>query len=465
VAVKSGHRRLRASAGRARLFKDAFRPPKHPLRLGLTGVGALLALWALFIALGIAAAAVPDDAVVTKLRDAAQAGELTEHWPPGPLGGQGDGWTECVVFGTGLAPEGTSLIERQATAPFLGNCEELTARIAQEPPDLSIDGRYYRYWMGSVVWDRPILAAMGLGALRALTGVALFAALGWALLQFHRLGQRGPSAALVFLVLTTDFMVTPWSSQQGALGLAAALGVAGAAAWAARRSGRDLFLVTLAAAAVFNWIDLLTNPPLAWALIALVWILAARRRGLPPRAQVCWGAFGAATWAVAYALTWLARWCLTAPVLGWRRVFTNALDRVAFRAGSGAEGIGWPGDVAAAVGKQFYHWAALPGGAVGLAVAAILLPVVWTVAARSRRDPLDPDGTGTPGQTLKQALALASPALLVLIWFVLVAEHSLVHGFFTYRALALAVGILLAAPLTALGGRIRPRAPRSRDRV
>jgi hypothetical protein len=50
-------------------------------------------------------------------------------------------------------------------------------------------------------------------------------------------------------------------------------------------------------------------------------------------------------------------------------------------------------------------------------------------------------------QTVRDFLLVASPALLPLVWFELLRNHSIVHSWFVFRSFGMSLGVVVAAAL------------------
>ena len=429
-----------------------------------------------FLAASFLAAAIPNTGIVSHLRSAVKEGELSPlDYSKGSMGDQVDHYTECIALTIGIGNTGYRGFVRNALAdPELGPCDTAIARLSAgrapnratgihraSPHPVSGDFRgpafqdYFRYWHGYAIVTRPMLALFGVAATRALAALALVASAAWMVMAAgRRLGWWVPVALTVPFVATVDVWDLPGSIPH-ALSMAVAL--AGGALVVARTSGDALSWVrwSLVAGCLYGFVDLMTNPPLAWALTA--WSVAAvcMHRAEPPRRVAAAGVVATAAWMAGYGGSWAAKWLLDIIVFGWKAFRTQVVHEIAYRAGGSAT-------VRDVMALNLRFWTG-PFGHRSMVVGVVLVASVGVLATEVIRR-----GTGMPRrrgtettQVLAGFVALAWPAGLTFAWFALVREQSYIQAFFTYRSLGMSLAIVVASALM-LGTRTDYHAARSR---
>ncbi|MFC8501840.1 hypothetical protein ACFUC1_05740 [Pedococcus sp. NPDC057267] len=437
---------------------------RRSLRVVALAVAGFVGLQLLFFALLVGAEAVPDRAIANQLVLDVRHGTFGPPGVPDRMGGTADTFTECVVAVTGVGGGETSSLRRAGVMPRLPSCPTGATglqRVAEGLPS-GQDGYYFRYWAGYAPLTRPLLAAYGMDGVRVVSGALLLGALvlagsvvGRSTTRLAALGLFAP------LVLSTNLASTPSTSSSQALAIATYLSGAALVAWAARRSvGAGLVAVALAAA-LFCYVDLLTTPSIGWALSSAV--LAGttwtRTRALRPALL---GVLGAGlVWPVSFALTWVSRWVLAVPFVGYDNVVNEVRQVISFRTQGTYKGVGT--QLGAASRTNWHYWldhiptahAVLWTGVLVVAVGALL---------SLRRGVRGLLGTGI----------VALPALCVPFWYEVLRNHSQIHAFFVYRCVPAALGVLLFASLLGAGvalqrgggrdpGRLSPGSPRGRD--
>ena len=390
-----------------------------------------------FLAGVLAAEAIPDRRVADELATAVADGRLNEV--PASQRGAGNGlddFTDCVVLTMGLGdPTDSHLAETAITSPTLWRCELAVPALEQYRASggLDAENEYFWYWHGYTPLTRPLLAFVGLDAVPVVFfALLLGATAALAGVLARGLGWGGPVLLLAPLVLTSDLHELPLKLP-AALSMAVAL-AGGAAAWLAIdrwRSELVLAGVGIAAGGLYVYVDLLTNPPLAWLATIGLAMVAASRVGWDRSRTAMVGGIAAASWLVGYGASWVVKWFLAALVIGFSEALDAVRDQIGFRLdGEHAE---VDESIGSAMDANFDTWFAEPlFGRAGLVLLAAALGVACVAAYRR---------SGT--SALKWLGLLALPSFIPLIWLEVLSNHSQIHQHFTYRALPFASGYLL----------------------
>ncbi len=279
-----------------------------------------------------------------------------------------------------------------------------------------------RYWHGYRVVIDPLTALFSWRVVQflmmGLLGVALaYFATGSAALV-------GWSATVMLLVPTlalTDFRYL-WLQTGSSV---ATCFIFAGAGWFARRlrEGGDLLVPSLVMGSIFNYFDLLTNPP--WQPMLLAFFVLAAGRGARSMAAVL------VCWLAGYALTWATKWGLAIVYGGdWNYIWETIL----FRLGGSADRFVLdhrPLASSAMVIRELVgtHRYSL------IAVIAVIALIAWLAISVRRVD-------------LRRSALLA---LIPFLWFETLRNHTQIHAWFVYRPVATSIGIVLAA--WALAGR------------
>ncbi|GGH37569.1 hypothetical protein [Microbacterium album] len=400
-------------------------------------------LWVAFIALQWAGAAVPDRAIAQQLTASIEQGLYERSYPPNGVGGKHDAYTDCVVAGTGLGEESMSAWERGLLVPRISSCtnggvEQIRALARGEDVEHHL---YLRYWAGYTVLFRPALALGGMAAMNAVSLFALACALFamWWVLS-RRTSPLVAAALTLPLLGTSDVLVTPGGSAEHALSLATAFAGVALAAWASTRGLPALFLAAVAAGAVFNFFDLLNNPNLAWVLTAAAGPLCVAFRGGTPRRMALAALSGAAGWMIGFAAAFVQRWTTAALAAGPDAALKQVVENVAVRSGLADR----PDDtVVRGLGQGTWanlaYYADMPLARVAAVAVVVAIIALLFVAARR-----------SGARAIWMFATAALPAAVVPLWYEVMTNHSQIHSFFMYRAVPAAIGVVLAAAITAL---------------
>lgn len=402
----------------------------------------LAGLQVMFFALLVAGQAVPDNPIIHKLARAVDVGTYGPSSLPDRMGGISDSFTECVVVGTGLgAQPNESALHRAAVMPRISNCSrgasEITAlargeRVHSDP--------YFKYWAGYTPLVRPVVALTGIEGMRLVAGAALVGSFLFAFSALSRTTSWLSATVLLGpLVLASNVMSTPSTAFSNALAMSVALICVGLCAHSARRGVLPAATFAMVSGAAYCYIDLLTNPPLAWMLCVSAAALSTAWAGRSPTKVAETIAATATMWIAGFGLTWVSRWVIAMLWVGPSETLSVIRENVAFRTG-GANPSVEPGlgrAIFTNIGYWWSHVSTAPFVLLLLAVAVVAVAVQQLRQGRALRKPA-------------LGLLLMVPVAAPVVWYTVMSNHSQIHAFFTYRAVPGAVGVLAAAGVTAL---------------
>ena len=390
---------------------------------------------------------IPDRLIVDQLLVALRNGSLPRvDYGTGWTGHQVDQFTDCLGLTIGLGDlPGTSVIASAIESPTLGKCTIAAPRLDGyvAGDGLTRSTEYYRYWHGYSVPIRPLVASVGVRGTRILTGAFLLVGvlgLAWSLVRRH--GRAAPVALLAPFVLTTDFADLPGSLPH-AYGVLAVVGTCWLA-YVVVDAGPTLFRATLVAGfsgAVVVYTDILTTAPAGWALCVFLATLAASAVATGRRLAAYTGV-SAVSWIIGYGWMWFAKWILAAVIYGYDEVRSTIGSNVSNRLDG--EHLDVEEGFFASNRVNFSQWWAQPLSGVVLLAIVVLVVVCCVLRFRS--------GT-RDGDRVVDRLVLMSAAVIPVVWYALLSNHSQVHYWFTYRAVSVVVGIIAASAVTQLAGR------------
>ena len=221
-----------------------------------------------------------------------------------------------------------------------------------------------------------------------------------------------------------------------------------------------LVLWSIAAGAVFSFLDFLTIPAAVVALHCFFALIALPGQARPKRCvtvmlQALLG-FG-----ISFVCTWAMKWIVAASVLGWNVVFANVLGEMGLWSAHGASSLlpqaDWP-----QILKEFYCMSpqlfaicstagyAMISNVVCLVSFASVLAIWITVLVCSIRGGAQ---GGRRRKALIRSLLMALPLVVVLGYFVVMHDHAIVHiPVFGCKNWAIVFAMLFASGVSALRG-------------
>ena len=410
------------------------------VRLALRLCALVVVMQAVFLGLLVVGAAVPDAPIVDQLSADVRSGAYGPSGLPDGVGGRGTTFTDCVAAGTGVGGPDTSVLERAIRMPRLESCADGAGQILllHRGGQLDEQQEYFRYWAGYTVLSKPVLALGGMDGIRLVAG-GLFglSLLVLAMTVARELGMSYVLALLAPLLLSSNVLTVPANAFSHAISLAVIFAGVALTTWATRWPGWSGLYAVAASACVFNFVDLLTTPTIPLALTAAVTAAVCYRRTASIASAATTGVVVSAVWTVAYVTTWVSRWLITAAFLGWDHTMSVVSDTARFRIdgdyGSVSHTFG------AAVLKNGQTWLAVPVMPEVVLVIALLASVLGLAVAWRRH--------GARG--LAAALVLSAPALIAVVWMLVLSNHSQIHAGFVYRNVPTSIGIVVAACLVA----------------
>ncbi len=280
---------------------------------------------------------------------------------------------------------------------------------------------YVRYWHGYRVVLEPLSAALPIWGVRLVTAclIAVACVLLWCALRTY----ADATVATVFLAAYLGLSDLPFMWRSAPHSISFVFIFAGAWAFASllRRgsSVSALVIVSAALGSAFNFLDFLVNPPMMPMLIAFLILLSER----PNRRRLA--ALAVFAWFAGYAETWLAKWAIAhvyaGPALG---VASNISEALLFRMFGAFNGV----DLVplAATAKAFIRAMNRVGVIIPL---AMLIAILRYSVTRAKID-------------VWKAALLSSPALICVVWFEALSNHTQIHLTPSSRSAALALAIV-----------------------
>lgn len=274
---------------------------------------------------------------------------------------------------------------------------------------------YSRYWHGYLVLLRPLLMVMTYQQIRVLNYCLLLGLFG--LLTFKVARKLGRETAILFAIsqLAVALPLVPYNLQFSwtfyiAYGASLSLLVR-EEHWKTRGLPFLLFLVGGTTA----FLDLLVTPIITLGLPVIL--------GLEGKAQTLWEKLKAVVlsslaWGAGYASIWALKWIMAGWVTG-RNVIGDAVSQAGVRTATQWKGMDL---TLPSIAGYLLEQLASRGLLWPLVGAMLAVLVGWLLLARDKR--------AVAGQSWLLLTALMAPA-----WFLLLKEHSIHHGWYTWRAM------------------------------
>ncbi|HDV8455669.1 TPA: hypothetical protein RKU11_000925 [Enterobacter asburiae] len=286
-------------------------------------------------------------------------------------------------------------------------------------------GGYPRYWHGYQVILRPLASFFSYEQIRFLYALLVFSSFGMA---FYAIAKRISALHAVAFAVSMCFAhieVFSSSMQFSNLFVITFLFIS----FVLLRDDVDSFIQNKLITSFFvvgslvNFVDLLTVPIVSLGLPLLAVIFYTLRQGSVKVTPLIF-IKSCFAWSVGYGATWVAKWLFASAILG-KNVVKDAIEQMAVRTSS--DGL-QPLDRLHMLDINFLNMF-LSEKAIYVLVLIFVLGILW-----NRRS------------NLTNAVMILFTALMPYAWYLVLANHSQVHFWFTYRSQAItmfaALGLL-----------------------
>lgn len=323
-----------------------------------------------------------------------------------------DNFTDTLMLNTAYSSDSTNPV-RAAFVNNRGYNPENSAdqigplKSLYQGDSVAITG-YERYWHGYLVWLRPTLTIVSYAEIRLLlTGLLYGTGAVFLYLAWKKIGKRAAIAFAVSL-LFVDFLYLGQSMQFSAVFLIGLL----AGILVLKTEPKNLASVFFCVGALTSFFDLLTAPLVPLGIVLAV-ALSLKTRNV--KTIIAYSA----VWAVGYGSMWGAKWILAEYFFAPGAIL-NALQQISTRTITQAD-------------ETFSHISAIKLNIAQLigyhpiSKGVVLLSTVLAggiILAFHRVDQ----------STLKKVVPWVVVAVIPYLWYLVAANHSYLHVWYTYRA-------------------------------
>jgi len=326
-----------------------------------------------------------------------------------------DNFTDAIFLSQNYSfdrthPVNAVMLVKSAGFANLGPLDAVKRQVDLE--DVYIDG-YPRYWHGNSFLLRPFLLVADYSFIRwLLYAVSSILLLILGIKLFQTLGML-KTIAFATGLLCVNIFVTQFSIQFCTVVILAV--ITSILMCKHFRNRKKILLISFIIGCLTAYFDLLTAPLLTCGLPLIVYLSAKNEDTFKKKLQSLF--LFAILWGVGYALTWASKWAL-ATMLTDINVFKNAFETILYRTGS----------------EDFSRFEAITDNFKYLPVVfmnliftfLLLLSIVFFNK-----------------KAIKTNLLLLIVATFPYLWYLVLAQHSWCHPWFTYRIQAISIIAIL----------------------
>lgn len=364
-----------------------------------------------------------------------------------------DNYTDALMLNLSLRPMGIGALEGafgnyyQLVEDPTGGQLQLEGLRAAVKGIGGLQTSYARYWHGYQIALRPLLIFFDYGAIRWLNAIVLTVCiLVVAALLRYRL-SLGIAIAFLVALLSVGIVAVPMSlTFCGVFYVALSGMIAVAFGMDGRGSLRFDLEMFFILGALTSFIDFLTVPVLTLGMplaVLLLGRMSSDSESVLSRQLLCFFRTSC-IWAIGYVGCWIAKWIISSFVLGGHSLLGEAVQYVSYRLNGAEEGITFDRietllhnvvmllPLFGSSQSQGIQWGVVVAACV--MPAAIVLIMIVLLVRHMRTDGMQ-----------RRIVGLLPVGALPVVWYLVVNNHSRIHDYFTYRALAVTVFVVIAS--------------------
>ena len=286
---------------------------------------------------------------------------------------------------------------------------------------LEANQQYMRYWHGSIAIVRPLLMIMPLQGIYILNAVILLLLFTAVMILLICMRQIVPALGISLGIVMTAWWFVPLSLEYTwtcSLALAATLVVI----CLSRRdmtAGYGIFFMITGMVTIF--LDFLTTETLTllFPLLTLLWLKKDKSDTVKTTVT------SVLTWSIGYTLMWMTKWLLASMVFQ-ENVIPYLDSHIEEWLIGNVEGVNPFINIVEAILLNIGNLFPLGYGLIGITVSAALIILAVFIAIRYHRKDYDKAFT----------IAITILGFIPFLRYIVMHNHSYIHHFFTYRALA-----------------------------
>nr|WP_277895185.1 hypothetical protein [Enterococcus lactis] len=291
---------------------------------------------------------------------------------------------------------------------------------------------YPRYWHGYQLFLRPLLLVMSLGSIRMIYAAVLFLLIGLTSYFLIKRSDIYLAIALLISLVIGNAAIFFFSMQFSNIWILTLLSVL---LFLTKpqlfKTNQQLFLYFFVIGSLANFFDLLTTPVISWGIPVIIIYYVTNKYLMDKRSslskQVGSFVFTGIFWGLGYGLTWVTKWILSSIILN-KNIVKDAINQILFRTEGNDKYPLHRLEMLKSNIKLMY-----PKVAILLLLITCLVFLYFAYRKRNSWHPFQ----------LLVLFVLA--AVTPYIWYNILANHSQIHYWFTYRTQIITSFAILSA--------------------
>lgn len=412
---------------------------KFAVTLGKSAVKLLIAI-AVGFALMLLVYLIPTDRIEQNVLHSAQMYQFEQVGfdiqGPQYVFSEVDNYTDGLMLLTAMDDYGGSLIDRAMLNYRVGLHGEapngtIVKLAAGNPEGLEeIEMSYPRYWHGYLIWMKPLLVLFDAQDLRVLGMLTQFVLVFWLLsLLQKKLGTAYSAAFLVAWLMMNPLALACSFQFYSIFYLMLLSGIYMLKNWNRMEEKEQWPYFYLLIGAAVGYFDLLTYPIASLGVPLVIGELMRIKSGKNDTILCSVGRFveNCFFWAFGYIGMWAGKWILNQALTGYKAIY-DALVEILFRTSDVTQTTGNSLDAIVENVKLLCKWPML------IFFVCLIIGMILYAKKHGLRFHID----------VRRLIIFGLTALLPILWYAVVRQHSILHSRYTFRGLAVTIFAVLS---------------------
>lgn len=369
------------------------------------------------------------------------AGDQTQ-WAPGLVYSLSDNFTDSLMINNAIFVGTDSVVSDAMMNPYTKYDESMTNSLIKElktgKPKASNIVNYPRYWHGYLIWLKPALFLMNVSSIKTINAFLQFILLIAVILQLvQRLGNKYAIAfvpaicilnpitigmcfqysTVYYIMLLSMFILLKWYGPQNL-----------------DKCWKLFFWIGIATA----YFDFLTYPLVGLGMPLILVILLG---SFPLKKSIVEMIKNSVSWGIGYAGMWSGKW-LVSYLLTGENTFSDAMEMANYRITGNLENVatsnGW---LVEAVNAIRGNLSVLNNAPIWVLIQVIFAVILILLVRKQYKITIT-----------QNVIPLLLTACYPFAWYIVLANHSEIHVFMTYRGLVITCFALLCVVAECMVG-------------
>lgn len=294
--------------------------------------------------------------------------------------------------------------------------------------DLYNNQEYARYWHGIQTVVRPLLLFLNYEEIRYLFMLIMFILFIIAILMIYKNLSVWHALSFAFSMLAINFFIIPMSLQYTSVFAIMLVTVILVNYIYQKKKEKLLPYLFFIVGGCTTFMDLLTAPLVTLGIPLIIVTLLRNKEKSNIKDTIIQIIKFSILWTISYGVVFVAKWIIASIVLK-QNIIIQAINQIIFRTNGSEE---YPATPIGAILKNLkvlYNTVFLASG--------IIIGIIWFINLIKRRNI----------KGIKGSIPLLLISIYPYVWYAVIAGHSTIHAFFTYRIQVITIFGFLCAML------------------